>query len=762
MKRWGAQVRFGFMFQSRGISFLFIGVFVIYGSVCYFQSANASSLETISYNRDIRPIFSDTCFRCHGPDESSREADLRFDLPESAFAEREGGYSAIVPGDPEVSEAWLLINEEDPEYRMPPRKSHLELTDAQKKLIGRWIEEGAKYERHWAFEAPQKSPLPEVENETWPKTAVDRFVLAQLEEEGTEPNPEATPNAWLRRVTQDLTGLPPTLDEIEAFEADDSREAEERVVDRLLDSIHYAERMTAIWLDNARYADSNGFQFDNARSMWPWRDWVIQAFRANMPYDRFITEQLAGDLLEDPTQSQLIATGFNRNHPHSIEGGIIDEEYRVMYANDKTTTAGTLFLGLTMDCTRCHDHKYDPLTMEDYYSMFAFFNTSAELGAPGEKGFKHTAKAVPPFVDYRSGNSGAENIQVMVMEDTVRQSYVLEQGLFDQPGKKVEPRTPSALPEFDGYPENRLGLAQWLTSSENPLFGRVAVNRLWQQFFGIGLVDTPDNFGMQGALPSHPMLLDWLTVEFRENDWDLHHLIRAIVLSATYRQASDFRPELEDPENRLLARGPTFRLPAEMIRDQALILGNLMTNHVGGPSAMPYQPSGVWEDLNAPDSHAEIYKQDSGPGLYRKSLYTYWRRATLHPTMAAFDAPNRDVCSVERASTNTPLQALVTLHEPTFIEASRRLAERSIENDDPISHVFQSILSRKPEKEEQGILTDLHQQRLAQYVEDPSAAARLLNVGASLADPNLDRIQVAALADVCHAILNLSETITRK
>ncbi len=762
MKRWGAQVRSGFMFQSRGISFFFIGAFVFCGEIAYSQSASASSLEAISYNRDIRPIFSDTCFRCHGPDESSREADLRFDLPESAFAEREGGYFAIAPGDPEASEAWLLINEEDPEYRMPPRKSHLELTDAQKKLIGRWIEEGAKYERHWAFEAPQKSPLPEVENETWPKTAVDRFVLARLEEEGTEPAPKATPNAWLRRVTQDLTGLPPTLDEIEAFEADDSRDAEERVVDRLLDSIHYAERMTAIWLDNARYADSNGFQFDNARSMWPWRDWVIQAFRANMPYDRFITEQLAGDLLEDPTQSQLIATGFNRNHPHSIEGGIIDEEYRVMYANDKTTTAGTLFLGLTMDCTRCHDHKYDPLTMEDYYSMFAFFNTSAELGAPGEKGFKHTAKAVPPFVDYRSGNSGAENIQVMVMEDTVRQSYVLEQGLFDQPGKKAEPRTPSALPEFDGYPENRLGLAQWLTSSENPLFGRVAVNRLWQQFFGIGLVDTPDNFGMQGALPSHPMLLDWLTVEFRENDWDLHHLIRAIVLSATYRQTSDFRPELEDPENRLLARGPTFRLPAEMIRDQALILGDLMTDHVGGPSAMPYQPSGVWEDLNAPDSHAEIYKQDSGPGLYRKSLYTYWRRATLHPVMATFDAPNRDVCSVERASTNTPLQALVTLHEPTFIEASRRLAERSIENDDPISHVFQSILSRKPEKEEQGILSDLHQQRLARYAEDPSAAARLLDVGASLADPNLDRIQVAALADVCHAILNLSETITRK
>lgn len=716
----------------------------------------------VSFNHDIRPIFSDTCYRCHGPDESSREADLRLDVPESAFTEREGGYYAISPGDPEASEVWLLINEEFPEYRMPPPESHLKLSETQKELIGRWIEEGANYEKHWAFQTPQMPPLPKVENQSWPLTDIDRFILGRLEAKGIEPAPEASAGTWLRRVTQDLTGLPPTLAEIEAFAADASPEAEKRVVDRLLNRVDYAERMTGLWLDNARYADSNGFQHDNGRSMWPWRDWVIDAFRTNMPYDRFVTEQLAGDLLEEPTQQQLIATGFNRNHPHSIEGGIIDEEYRVMYANDKTTTAGTLFLGLTMECTRCHDHKYDPLTMTDYYSLFAFFNTSSELGAPGEKGFKHKAKAVPPFISYETGDPEAEDTLVMIMEDTIRQTYVLGQGLFDQPGEMVEARTPEVLPDFNGYSGNRLGFARWLTSSENPLFARVTVNRLWQQFFGIGLVDTPDNFGMQGSLPSHPLLLDWLAVEFRRNDWDLQHLIRTIVLSATYRQSSDFRSDLGDLENRLLARGPTFRLSAEMIRDQALMVSGLMSRQVGGPSVKPYQPEGVWDDLNASDNVAEIYEQDSGPDLYRKSMYTYWRRAVLHPAMAAFDAPTRDVCSVERESTNTPLQALVTLHGPAFIEASRRLAEISVTEADPISYAFRTILSRRPDQDERQLLQDFFRARSEQYIKDPDAAARLLAVGESPVEAHLNPGQVAALADVCHVLLNLSETITRK
>jgi hypothetical protein len=565
----------------------------------------------------------------------------------------------------------------------------------------------------------------------------------------------------LRRVTQDLTGLPPTLEAIEAFAANPSSEAAHQVVDDLLSSSDYAERMTTIWLDNARYADSNGFQFDNARTMWPWRDWVIAAFRANMPYDLFVTEQLAGDLLPKPTQQQLIATGFNRNHGYSIEGGIEDEEYRVMYANDKTTTVGTLFMGLTLECTRCHDHKYDPLTMSDYYSFYAFFNNSPEKGAPGENGRKQ--KAVAPFVDLAPDGSPKEkSVRAMIMKEQPRKSFILMQGQFDQPGEAVVAGTPAVLPPFDGYAENRLGLSQWLTAEENPLFARVAVNRLWQQFFGVGLVDTPDNFGLQGSQPSHPLLLDYLAVEFRESGWDVHHLIRQMVLSATYAQASDFRPELQDPKNRLLARGPSFRLPAEMIRDQALAVSGLLTHEVGGPSVKPYQPKGVWEDLNAPKSHAEVYAADSGAALYRKSMYTYWRRAVLHPAMAAFDAPSRDVCAVERESTNTPLQALVTLHGPTYIEAARCLAEKLVQDPDPVAQAFRTILSRAPRESEKRLLEDLHQARRQHYAKAPESAQRLLKVGETRADPDHDPVAFAALADVCHAILNLSEAITRK
>jgi hypothetical protein len=758
-----------------------------WGLVALGVSLSSGAVAEVSFNREIRPILSDRCFACHGPDGGTHgekwKGGLRLDTEEGARADLvtakhatqtatraakglpvmprpDGSRFAIVPGKPEASLLVGRIMSTDEDEIMPPPDSHLSLSAAEKELLTRWIAEGAQWDGHWAFQTLQVPSPPELAAATWPRTGVDRFVLARLEEKGLAPAPEAARPTWLRRVTQDLTGLPPTIAEIEAFTADQSPDAERTVVNRLLQSVDYAERMTAVWLDNARYADSNGFQFDNARTMWPWRDWVIEAFRGTMSYDRFVTEQLAGDLLENPTPEQLIATGFNRNHGYSIEGGIIDEEYRVLYANDKTTTAGTLFLGLTMECTRCHDHKYDPLTMADYYSFYAFFNTSAERGAPGENGRKQ--KAAPPFITHESKDAKAPKTLVMVMEEKPRKSHVLGQGLFDQPGEEVTARTPEVLPPFDGYPGNRLGLAQWLTAAENPLFARVTVNRLWQQFFGVGLVDTPDNFGMQGGPPSHPLLLDWLALKFRRSGWDLHHLIRQIVLSATYRQSSDYRPDLQDPDSRLLARGPSFRLPAEMIRDQALAIGGLMTREVGGPSVKPYQPDGVWGDLNAPKSHAEVYVPDTGPALYRKSLYTYWRRAVPHPAMATFDAPSRDVCSVERESTNTPLQALVTLHGPTYIEATRCLAEACLGMPDPLGHAFRSILSRPPRESELRVLRDLHATRLAHYEANPEAAARLLKVGATPADAQLDAAQVAALADVCHAILNLSESITRK
>ena len=749
-------------------------------AVCIFTCIPSVRAAEISFNRDIRPILSDRCFACHGPDGGEFgekwEGGLHLDTEAGALADlvtsehaiqkrkaaaegkpvpqrSKGSRFAIVPGKPELSLLVDRIMSEDEDQIMPPPDSHLKLSVAEKDLLKRWIAEGAVWDGHWAFQPILRPSLPEVNNADWAKGEMDRFVLSRLENKQIAPAASAARGTWLRRVTQDITGLPPTIAEIDVYLADTSPTADSKVVDRLLASPDYAERMATIWLDNARYADSNGFQFDNARTMWPWRDWVIQAFRSNMPYDRFVTEQLAGDLFENPTQPQLVATGFNRNHGYSIEGGINDEEYRVMYANDKTTTAGTLFLGLTMECTRCHDHKYDPLTMTDYYSMYAFFNTSSELGAPGEGGRKKKSSA--PYIDINK-------TLTMIMKDKPRDTHILMQGQFDQPGKKVQANTPAVLPDFANYPRNRLGLAQWLTNDKNPLFARVTVNRLWQQFFGIGLVDTPDNFGMQGSLPSHPLLLDWLAVEFRENGWDYQHLIRKIVLSATYKQSSTIRPKLQDPDNRLLARGATFRLPAELIRDQALAVGRLMTRKIGGPSVMPYQPKGVWGDLNAPKSHAEKYVQATGSDLYRKSMYTYWRRAVPHPAMATFDAPSRDVCSVKRESTNTPLQALVTLHGPTYIEASRRLAEAGISSKEPILHVFRALLSRPPRDKELQVLRDLHTARLAHYTKNPASAASVLKVGATPADPKLDAAQVAALADVCHTILNLSETITRK
>ncbi len=622
--------------------------------------------EKIDFGRDVQPILADHCYVCHGPDVTTREAELRLDQHSAAVTQMQ----VIVPGEPDQSPLIARIISVDPDEQMPPADFKKPLTDAQKQILQQWIEEGAHFQRHWAFEPIDQPSLPATNSSPWTRGELDQFVLDQLNSRGITPAAEADRATLLRRVTQDLSGLPPTITELDAFLNDQSPNAYQTVVNRLLQSSNYAERMTSIWLDNARYADSNGYQFDNTRTMWPWRDWVIKAYATNMPFDQFVTEQLAGDLLPDATREQKIATGFNRNHGFTIEGGVSNEEYRTMYANDKTTTAATLFLGLTFECCRCHDHKYDPISIKEYYSLYAFFNSSAE-GGIGQKG-----KPIAPAIEVNGGH-------VMVMQQKLRKSFVLTGGQFDQIGEEVQPDTPEALPAFGDRPRNRLGLANWLTSPENPLLARVTVNRVWQQLFGIGLVKTVDNFGIQGESPRHRALLDWLASDFRDHGWDMHHLIRTIVLSATYRQSSKHRPELEDAENRLLARGPSFRLPAEMIRDQALAVSGLLASQVGGPSVKPYQPAGIWEDLNAPASHAEIYKQDIGQSLYRKSMYSFWRRAALHPGMAVFDAPSRDVCSVLRSTTNTPLQALTLLHAPTYVEASRKLAELVLRGDLP-------------------------------------------------------------------------------
>ncbi len=711
----------------------------------------------LSYNRDVRPILSDKCFACHGPDRGAREADLRLDVAEDGKGYEGAHAYAAVPGDSKNSEMIFLIHSEEADEVMPPAKVKNPLTEEEKAILIRWIDEGANYEPHWAFLPIEKPEPPVDKTDQWSRNTIDRFVHAKLKEQGVKPSKEASKVTWLRRVTQDLTGLPPTIEAVDAFVADKSAEAYDKVVDALLKSDDYAEHMTSIWLDNARYADSNGFQFDNRREMWPWRDWVIEAYRQNMPYDQFVTEQLAGDLLPDATEDQKIATGFNRNHPTTIEGGVIEEEYRVTNVNDRTTTMGTLFMGLTLECTRCHDHKYDPITIDEYYELYAFFNTSADPG----KGAKH--KPIAPFIERKVGERKG---QVMIMQEKPRKTFILENGQFDQIGEEVQPDVPDVLPGFGDRPRNRLGLSQWLLAEENPLMARVTVNRLWQQFFGVGLFKSVDNLGLQSEVPSHPELLDYLASDFREQGWDLHAFIKQVVLSATYRQDSTHRPELEDPDNRLLARGPSFRLPAEMIRDQALFASGLLSKKQGGPSVFPYQPKGVWEDLNAPKSHVEHYVESKGEDLYRKSLYTYWRRAATHPAMQIFDAPSRDVCSVKRETTNTPLQALATLHDRTYVEASRKLAERVIkqqpESTVQIALLMRMVLSREPYAEEGALLQQLHADRLATYQKDPSAAAKLMAVGESAANPSLDAAQVAALADVALAVFNLSETLTRK
>lgn len=724
--------------------------------VCHAQSE-------IDFGRDVQPILADRCYACHGPDPKTREAKLRLDVRDVAIASRRRG-AAVVPGKPDESRLVKLIRSEDADEQMPPAEFKKPLSQQQKEVLIRWIEQGARYSGHWSFAPIVQGKPPAAVGDLRLSSAVDQFVQARLAERGIKPAPEADRATYLRRVTQDLTGLPPTIEALDAFINDRSPDAYEKVVDGLLRSDDYAERMAAIWLDNARYADSNGYQFDNARDMWPWRDWVIAAYKKNMPFDQFVTEQLAGDLLPGSTDDQKIATGFNRNHGFTIEGGVINEEYRVMYVNDKTTTAGTLFFGLTFDCCRCHDHKYDPLSTKEYYQLFAFFNSNAESGV----GVKD--KPIAPFIKKDGGH-------VMVMKEQPRKTHILIGGQFDTPGEEVQPDTPAILPAFGDGPRNRLGLAQWLLRKDNPLLARVTVNRVWQQFFGIGLFKTVDNLGIQGEAPSHPQLLDWLATDFRDNGWDMHRLIKSIVLSATYRQESKHRPELEDPENRLLARGPSFRLPAELIRDQALAASGLLTRKIGGPSVKPYQPAGIWEDLNAPASHAETYEQSSGAALYRKSMYTFWRRAAMHPAMAVFDAPNREVCSVTRETTNTPLQALALLHDPTYIESARHLAEFVIRGGPPvkssvgikpppstemIAHAFRKTLSRHPTDRELVLLDKLHGERLERYRADPKAAAKLLAIGDSATDAQLDPASVAAMTDICLAIFNLSETITRK
>ena len=767
---------------------IFFTIAAIAGAICFIQACNNDSTtqvteepvpELVSYNFDIRPILSDKCYACHGPDANKRQAGLRLDMADSVYQALKDNPTAhaLVPGKPEQSEVFKLISSPDTSVLMPPPSSNLKLTAREVSLIKKWIEQGAKYEKHWAFVSPKLPSLPQITNKEWVKNEIDYFIVNRQEKKGIKPNPEADKERLLKRVSIDLNGLPPTLEMTDGFLADASGNAYEKVVDQLMNSPAYGEKMAVHWLDVARYADSHGYQDDGYRTQWPWRDWVIHAFNRNMHYDDFVTWQLAGDMLPNSTKEQLLATGFNRNHKITEEGGVVDEEYRVSYVTDRNDLFGKAFLGVTLECAHCHDHKYDPFSQKEYYQMFAFFNTVREKGIESVIGGPETyakkplmeisdeeVKNVLTFINKR--DTGRLIVSVMGDLDTARKTYLLTRGAYDAPGAEVEAGTPSSiLPFSNEYPKNRLGLAKWLFDKKNPLTARVFVNQVWQQFFGRGIVNTPGDFGMQGELPSHPELLDWLAVDFMSHDWDIKRLVKQIVMSATYRQSAVVSSEKlqADPDNILLARSPRYRIDAEFIRDAVLSSSGLLNNTIGGPSIKPYQPPGLWEGATSGRGLLSVYKQDHGKDLYRRGIYAFVKRTVPPPVMGIFDASNRDQCEVKRSKTNTPLQALVMMNDPTVLEASRVFAAKLLgENtrpEDKISKAFRTIVARKPRAEEVTVLSEYYKKQLKTM--NDKKAARLLSIGEFPQDEHINKITQAALMQVIVTIYNLEETITK-
>lgn len=744
------------------------------------QSANKEQVipDKIDFNFHVKPILSDRCFACHGPDKNAIEGDLSLATKEDAMKAlgKHKNRFAIVPNFPDSSTLIQRIYSDDPEEVMPTPESNLSLTDYEKEVLKKWIEQGAEWKKHWSFIPPQKPEIPTIKNKEWGSNEIDKFVLAKLESKQIQPNIPAEKEKLLRRLSFDLTGLPPTLEELTAFLEDEEPNAVEKQIDRLLASNAFAEQMTVQWLDLARYADSHGYQDDLERITWPWRDWVIHAFKKNMPYDEFVTWQLAGDLLPNPTKEQIIATAFNRNHKITQEGGVIPEEYRTEYVADRAQTFGTAFLGLTMECSRCHDHKYDPLSQENYFQLFSFFNNVPEKGLVGygtipEPYITLSKQEIDEVLTFINNADTLAEIPLMVMQEMEepRPSFVLNRGLYDQPTTPVKPNTPEAvLPFDDSFESNRKGLSEWLFDERNPLTARVAVNRLWQQMFGTGLVATADDFGNQGALPSHPELLDYLAIKFREDGWDVKAMLKYIAQSATYQQSAKANPELLeiDPENRWLARASRLRLSAEMIRDHALTISGLLSNEVGGPSVKPYQPEGLWaETIGGGGGSLSKYVQDKGSKLYRRSLYTFWKRTVPPPSMMIFDASTRDLCTVKRQSTSTPLQALVLMNDPQIIEAARLVAQNTlIEIQSPkerIVAMFRLATSRMPTDEEVASLEEYLQEEIEYFENAPEKADAYLAIGDYSIEVTQPNTEVAAYAMLAGTIFNLEESFSR-
>jgi len=842
-------------------------------------AADDNASRKVDFRRDVQPILANHCFKCHGPDANARRADLRLDKKSGAFADRDGT-RVIVPGKPAQSELYHRITAEDADVRMPPQSEKLQLSEQQIAVLKRWIEQGARWEAHWAFQTPKRPavPRPSAQNRKRVRNPIDGFIISRLERAGLQPSPEAKKETLIRRVTLDLTGLPPTVAEVDAFLADDSPNAYEQVVDRLLASPAYGERMAWDWLDASRYADSNGFQGDPERTMWPWRDWLVDALNANKPFDRFTIEMLAGDLVafsrdskrsaplrkasesrlnEDERLALVIATGFNRNHMINGEGGRIPEETRVENVFDRAETTATVWMGLTMTCCRCHDHKFDPILQKEYYGFYAFFNNTSEDGRGRSGAAKPTVTYTPPEVrkqiarldaqiqrlgktlaelekrqspplhsappknaaknkkqwktvrailkqqpaqrdvkqlqslakffakshqDYAKAVQGLRTlrlrrdqarkraVKVMVMDELKkrRQTFVLTRGLYNKPTEKVTQGTPAFLPPLPkNAPRNRLTLAKWLVDPAHPLTARVTVNRMWQQFFGTGIVKTTEDFGNQGEKPSHPELLDWLATEFIRSGWNVKQMHRLIVTSATYRQTSRIpqseirNPQSEDPDNRLLSRFPRYRLPSWMLRDQALALSGLLVPKFGGPPVKPYQPPGIWAEATFGKKR---YRQDHGEKLYRRSLYVFWRRI-VGPTMF-FDSAARQTCEVRPSRTNTPLHALTTLNDTTYVEAARVFAARVMNRvkspQKRIILAFRMATARKPSPAELAILRKRFDILQREFDADPKRAADLLNVGEFPRDESLDTADHAAYTALCTLILNLDEVLSKE
>jgi hypothetical protein len=814
----------------------------------FFVVAPLRADAPVNYTRDIKPILSSRCYACHGPDEGKRKAKLRLDVRDVAIKK------AIKPGDAAGSELIARISSQEPEEVMPPPAAKLPaLTAREIDLFKRWIDQGAKFDTHWAYVKPLRAALPDVKDKNWPRNAIDYFVSLKQQAAGLQPAPEADRITLIRQLSFDLTGLPPTPEEVKAFVNDQRPDAYEKLVDRLLGSTHYGERVAMYWLDLVRFADTGGYHSDNHRDVWLYRDYVIDAFNTNKRFDQFTVEQIAGDLLPNPTREQRIASGYNKLLMTTEEGGAQPKEYTAKYAADRVRNASVVWMAGTMGCAECHDHKYDPYTTKDFYAFEAFFADLEEIAVgrqrqtplpmkeqaeqlqklvaqvavaraafekqaadlvpaqakweesltlPQLRALKPEIRAIllvepnarndkqkqdlakyyagvaPQLADVRKQLSDAEKRKkdfelalpttLVAMSVPPRTVRMLKRGNWlDESGDVVQPAVPSFLGSLDTKDKRatRLDLARWLVAPDNPATARVFVNRLWKLMFGQGLVKTVDDFGAQGTPPSHSELLDWLATEFVRSGWDVKYMVKLMAMSATYRQSSQATKEQRDrdPTNLLLARQNRFRLEAEFVRDNALAIAGILSPKVGGPSVKPYQPEGYWQYLNFP---VREYHPDHGEAQHRRGMYTYWQRTLPHPSLVAFDAPSREECTAERPRSSTPLQALVLLNDPTYVEAARAFAERVIKEGGTsvsarFNYAYQLALSRDISAEEDKVLAALYEKHLDEYRGDKAAAQRLLGTGERPMPKEMDAAELAAWTSVARTILNLHETITR-